>query len=95
MISLLAENRLSISALARQEGVNPSTVWRWIQRGTRGAKLETMQVGGRRFTTQEAFARFVEATTKAANGERPKPRTNRQRQTAIRRAEAKLDALGI
>jgi len=95
MVSLLAEKRLSVSGLARQQGVNPSTVWRWIQRGIRGAKLETISVGGRRYTTQQAFARFVEATTAAANGERPKARTSRQRTAAIASAERELDKAGI
>ena len=52
-------------------------------------------VGGRRYTTNEAFVRFVEQTTLAANGESPRTRTNRQREAAIRRAERELDALGI
>ena len=45
-----------------------ATVWRWVQRGCRGVKLETALVGGRRITSREAIHRFVEATTAAADG---------------------------
>ncbi len=97
MIDLLSEHRISMTELARQENVAVPTIWRWRQKGVRGVRLTTFIRGGRRYTTQEAFARFVEATTKAANGEQPstKARTNRQRQASISRANAELDAAGI
>jgi len=40
-----------------------ATVWRWVKRGVRGVKLETIVVGGRRYTNVAAIERFVEATT--------------------------------
>ena len=89
-MTLLSEQRLTLNQLAKQEGVNPSTVWRWSLRGVRGVKLETFSVGARRFTTIEAFGRFVDGTTAAAKGEQPPPRTSRQREAAIARAEAEL-----
>ena len=45
-----------------------STLWRWYQRGIRGARLETVIVGGRRFTSHEAIARFIARTTAARDG---------------------------
>jgi len=95
MTTMLSERRLSLSQLAHQEGVSPPTTWRWAMRGIKGTQLETLCVGGRRYTTQEAFARFVERRTAAANGEQPKARTSRQRQTAIDRAEDELTRQGI
>ncbi len=95
MSHLLAESRLSLSELARREGVAVPTTWRWAQRGVRGVKIETFAIGGRRYTTAEAFARFVEATTAAAQGVTPPARTNRQREAAIAKAEAELDKLGV
>lgn len=95
-MTLLAEDRISLTDLAKDEDRNVSTVWRWAQRGVRGVKLETFNVGGRRFTTREAFARFVEATTEAAQGSPVQsPRTNRQREAAISRAERECAELGI
>jgi hypothetical protein len=95
MIDLLNERRLSFAQVAQQERVNVSTVWRWSLRGVRGIKLESLSVGGRRYTTAEAFARFVEATTSAATGRLRQSRTNRQRDAAIRSAEADLADAGI
>jgi len=89
-VNLLNEQRLTLNHLAKQEGVNPSTVWRWSLRGVRGVVLETFSVGARRFTTNEAFARFVDGTTAVAKGEQPQVRTNRQREAAIARAEREL-----
>ncbi len=71
---LLSEKRLSLTELARRERVAPPTIWRWYKKGVRGVRLETFVVGNRRFTTEEAFGRFVERNTAAANGERPRIR---------------------
>jgi len=96
MSDLLREDRLSLSKLARQEGVSPSTVWRWTLNGVRGVLLETISVGAKRYTTQEAFRRFVEGTTAAAaNQPMPSVRTPSQRQRAIDIAEAELAKAGI
>ena len=70
-------------------------MWRWRLRGIRGVKLETIKIGGRRFTSAEALARFIEQSTAAADGLPLPTRTNRQREAAIRRAERELDGLGI
>ena len=59
---LLREDRLSLTDLATQQGVSASTVWRWAMRGIRSKRLETFTIGGRRYTTAEAFARFITAT---------------------------------
>jgi hypothetical protein len=66
MGTLLAEKRIGLAALARREDVTESTVWRWAGPGCRGVRLETFTVGARRFTTEEAYRRFIEQTTAAA-----------------------------
>lgn len=38
-----------------------STFWRWGTRGVRGVVLETVVIGGRRYTSQQALERFFEA----------------------------------
>jgi hypothetical protein len=60
--------QLSLNAARRlpqlqREGRHPdlSTVWRWATRGCRGVVLETWLIGGRRVTTAEAVARFINA----------------------------------
>jgi hypothetical protein len=98
MNDLLRETRLTFSELASREGVNTSTVWRWSLRGCRGVVLESLSIGSRRFTSAEAFTRFVAATTAIAQGgpaPSPAARTTRQREAAIRSAEAELTDAGI
>lgn len=43
--------------------VHYSTVYRWVTKGTRGRILESMLVGGVRYTTIAALNRFFETTT--------------------------------
>lgn len=59
----------------------------WVRRGTRGVRLESTLVGGRRFTSKEALSRFL----KRVNRE---PQSKRTRKTASVRAEA-LKRLGV
>ncbi len=96
-VNLLNEKRLTLNQLAQQEGVNTSTTWRWALRGVRGVKLETFSVGARRFTTHEAFARFVSGTTAAAQSgqQPPTSRANRQRASAQAAANRGLEKHGV
>ena len=45
---------------------HPNTVARWARLGLNGVILETIKVGGRRYTSQEACQRFFEDLTKAS-----------------------------
>ena len=86
--------RRTLTEAARREGKGPSTVWRWALKGCRGVKLETFLHGGVRCTTDPALRRFFDAI----NGASPlsaKPRTNRQREAAISRAERELRQAGV
>lgn len=73
---------------------NPSTVWRWYKRGVRGVRLETVVVGGKRFTSLQAIRRFIERSTAAADGT-PTVSTPKARARQIAQAERELDAAGI
>ena len=84
---LLTEPRISLNQLAREQNVALSTVWCWCLRGIKGHRLESFSVGGKKFTTVEAFRRFVAAT----NATPIQSRSNRQR-TADQRAAHKLNA---
>jgi hypothetical protein len=74
---------------------NLSTLHRWRQRGIRGVTLETILIGGERYTSREALHRFFERSTAAADGiEAPShPTAARSRQQAEARRE--LQAAGI
>lgn len=67
-----------------------STIHRWIQRGVRGLKLDTVVVGTRRFTSHEAIERFITGTTLAASTGHDVAPTPRQREAAISAAERDL-----
>ena len=97
MIDLSRETAVSVADVPGRVPGRPhvSTVWRWINSGVRGARLETITVGARRYTTQEAISRFIQATTAATNGEPQARRTPRQRQRGIERAEADVAQAGI
>jgi len=96
MIDISAEQLLTLSQAARSlpGKVNVSTLWRWYQRGCRGVRLETVVIGGRRYTSKEALERFAAATTAARNGEQPTSRTSKQRQRATDTANFELEKAG-
>ena len=88
MGDILNESKITLAQLARREGVNPATVWRWATRGCRGIVLQSIVRGGRRATSVEAFARFVAEMTKkadAALGCAPPARETRQSSDASAR----------
>src|SRR5688572_21353962 len=93
MIDYSAESAISLTQATKIIPGRPhiSTLWRWSNSSCRGVKLETFNVGARRFTTKEAVARFIAATTAAAQGESIPARTEKQRQRALDHADAVLD----
>ncbi|TWU27541.1 DUF1580 domain-containing protein [Bythopirellula polymerisocia] len=95
MYDLFSEEPISLNQVAKEEGVNPSTPWRWYLSGVRGVKLETIVVGGRRFSTRPALRRFKERCTAAANGASTTVRTPHQRERDIERAEKELAKIGV
>jgi len=67
MINVSSEALLSLSEAAgrlpkRRRGKRPhiATLYRWAQRGVRGIRLETIQVGGTLCTSLEALQRFFD-----------------------------------
>lgn len=53
------------------------TIWRWAAKGLRGLRLESACIGGKRCTSKEAIARFIERLTESRN-EAVMPLTERQ-----------------
>jgi hypothetical protein len=98
MIDVSTETLLTFAEFAASLPNRPniSTVHRWRLRGCRGVKLESIMLGGTRFTSQEAGQRFFNKITAVADGTaQPEARTSTQRERAISRAEAELEAAGI
>jgi hypothetical protein len=48
-------------AFPGKESVSIATMHRWRKNGVRGIKLQTMAIGGGRYTSHEAIARFLRA----------------------------------
>lgn len=101
-IDILAETLVTIpqaSAIlpADESGHRPhiATIYRWMQRGIRGVKLETCLVGGKRFTSHEALQRFSEAVTRAAQGKAPLPRQSTRRKQHDAAVDRELQAAGL
>ena len=46
--------------------VHYSTVWRWVKKGARGRVLESVLIGGVRYTSVAALDRFFETGTIAS-----------------------------
>jgi hypothetical protein len=74
-----------------------STIYRWLERGVRGIKLESFCVGSRRYVTQEAIELFIQRTTAAGPySAAPSPvELSKERQRSIEEAERELDEAGI
>ncbi len=55
------EDRLPLTALAAELGVDRNTVTRWVKHGYEGQRLESYRIGKKRFTSQQAAKRFLAA----------------------------------
>ena len=93
-IDITQERMLSLTAAAKQIPGNPSicTIWRWTTRGIKGRLLETVTVGGRRFTSAEAIGRFV---THGVFPAAAPPITTRAQEKRQRQVERELEAAGL
>lgn len=65
--NLTGESLITMSAAAKLTAgrPHPSSLWRWTKKGVGGVRLESVQVGGRVFTSREALQRFVAALNPA------------------------------
>jgi hypothetical protein len=93
MINALERKFIPLGKAGRLISTNPSTatLYRWALKGVDGVRLESYLVGGRRFTTAEALASFVNRASECRPPGAP-PATSRQaeasRASAAERAEA-------
>ena len=80
MHDLLSEPRISLTDLAKREGVSTATAWRWIRVGIANVPLGSFLVGHRRYTNDRFFRTWVEEITRANNGASPCYRENSRKQ---------------
>lgn len=78
--------------------VHVKSVYRWVQRGLRGIRLECLQVGGRRCTSVEALQRFFDRLTASSGAgavvQRQTGSTQARRAQQDRAARALRELLG-
>jgi len=75
---------LAVNLVPAGAGMQPHyrTLWRWCAKGLRGLRLESVFIGGTRYTTKEAIDRFVGRFTDIRNdavAPREKRKAKRQR----------------
>ncbi|MCA9184407.1 MAG: DUF1580 domain-containing protein [Pirellulaceae bacterium] len=70
MIDAATENLITIAQARHEFPHEPSTatIWRWMLKGVRGTVLESIRVGGRRFTSKEACHRFIHGKSGTPKG---------------------------
>lgn len=92
-----AHERLTLTQLARMEGVAPSTAFRWATRGVNAICLPTAKVGSKRVTTRALFLKWSEQLS-AATGGFTSPQASHSIadcDTRVARAEDELARLGL
>lgn len=84
---------------ARGDGkqCHPNTVARWAREGLSGVVLESIRIGGRRFTSQEACQRFFESLTAVWDDSAASepPRLTAAQLKAAEEAGRQLEAAGV
>ena len=97
MIDLSTETVFPVNEAPKHIPGRPSqaSVWRWVLNGVGGVKLESILIGGKRFTSSESIQRFCDRRTAAADGEPAPTRTPRQREREIAAAERACEQAGI
>ena len=101
MIDTNSEQLLTLIAASKHlphgragKSVHVATLHRWASRGgVRGVRLETVRIGGIRYTSAEALERFIAQCSADDAGQQPQ--LTRQRQKARDKAAAELSAAGI
>lgn len=73
MIDHSTEKLLTLAEAADSLPMRPhvTTLWRWHLRGVRRTKLETILLGGQRFTSEQAIQRFFAKLNAATPGSAP------------------------
>lgn len=97
MIDTREEKLIPLTAAARivpgrtGNGCHVATVWRWAERGVGGKRLETVKVGGQRYTSEEALSRFIAE----CSGTDPKSVPSKASERSIERKQRECEALGV
>lgn len=61
-MTLFTEDLVSLTQVAQELDVHVSAPYRWLHRGVRGVRLESVRIGGKLLTSRQAVNRFLRAT---------------------------------
>ncbi len=86
--ALRLEDRVPLTKLAAELGVNRKTVSRWADEGYQGRRLESYRIGKKRFSTRGAAERFIAAVSGEPAG-RHRGQTQRRQPARRRPSRAK------
>ena len=75
--------------------IHPTTIHRWRIRGARGVKLDTILIGGQRFTSVETLLRFFAESTEAESPASASVTLDRHQQARVKAADIYLESEGI
>lgn len=101
MIDIRTESLIAVRDVPRRLPVRPngrrlhvSAVYRWIQRGVGGVRLEAVRIGGTTYTSLEAMQRFADRQgTPALQVPDPVNPVSRSRQKQIDEASRAAEAI--
>ena len=102
-IDIQTETVISIGAACREfppDGISDATAGRFIQKGVKVkatgeiVRLETFKIGGRRYTSKEAIARFI-AAQNADDAPATAAITPTQRRRQAQAAQRALQEVGL
>ena len=73
--------------------VHVSAVYRWLLRGIRGIRLESLKIGGTTYTSKEALQRFADQLSSPTHESSTTPATTLTRKRQIDRAAKQVEAI--
>lgn len=96
-IDINTETLVRLSEAPQYMPIKPhrNTLERWWRSGCRGVQLETVLLGGFRYTSVQAIDRFFAAINAAAPGAGSQAFIDRERQARIAAADKILDDAGV
>jgi len=74
----------------KDKRIHISAVYRWMRRGVRGARLESIRIGGFTYTSIEALQRFADRLSEPRHNSQEPRVTTITRQKQIERAEREV-----
>ncbi len=102
MIDLERETLINLNQAARRvpgrdgRSVHISAIYRWINPGIAGVRLEAVRLGGRLITSVEALQRFAEGCSNGSGDAKAPPlRSEKERRAAAERAGERLAEMGV